>query len=120
MYKPGFTIWYDVADLDRSIAFFTEKLQFELVFHDVEGGMVIVGTNTKDCTIGFSQSERVIPSTSSSVFEVANIEKAVQDLSAKGVSFVGEIEEVPGMVKLATFVDPDGHNYMLSESLIPL
>ena len=33
------------------------------------------------------------------------------------VKFDGPTQEIPGLVKLATFYDPDGNNYMLNESL---
>jgi predicted enzyme related to lactoylglutathione lyase len=79
--------------------------------------MVMVNTTTPDCIIGFSEAETVVPSTSSTVFEVHNIEESMRQLEQKGVPFVGGIEIVPGMAKLATFTDPDGHNLMLSEVL---
>ncbi len=51
--------------------------------------MALVETNTKDCTIGFSEAETVIPSTSSIVFDVDNMDKAVETLKQKGISFIG-------------------------------
>jgi predicted enzyme related to lactoylglutathione lyase len=118
MYKPGLTIWYNVTSIERTLEFYTKKLDFQLQFHDTEGGMAIISTNTNDCTIGFSEVESVIPSTSSTVFDVHNLEQAVESFSGKGITFIGEIETIPNMVKLATFVDPDGHNLMLAESLV--
>ncbi|HZG82518.1 MAG TPA: VOC family protein [Brevibacillus sp.] len=120
MYKSGVTVWYNISRLDATIAFYTEKLGFEKIFHDVESGMAMVSTNTPDCVIGLSEAEAVVPSTSSTVFEVINIEEAMQHLQQQGVPFVGEIETIPDMVKLATFTDPDGHNLMLAETLDPL
>ncbi|MFZ5352569.1 MAG: VOC family protein [Bacillota bacterium] len=117
MYKSGITIWYNVKDIERTKAFYTEKLGFEVSFHDVEGGNVIMKTNTKDCFIGFSCADEILPSTSSTVFEVENIETAYDILKKRGVEFSGDIDVVPGMVKLATFTDPDGHSLMLSESM---
>lgn len=116
MYKNGLTIWYSVKDIEVTKEFYTNKLGFELYFHDKDGGNVIMCTNTTDCTIGFSCADEVVPSTSSMVFEVENIEKAYEMLKNRGVEFIGGIETVPGMVKLATFVDPDGHSLMLSET----
>ncbi|MFD1907128.1 VOC family protein [Paenibacillus rhizoplanae] len=62
-------------------------------------------------------ADTVEPATSSTVFEVWNIEEAIQLLKSKGVIFIGEVELIPELTKLATFVDPDGHNLMLAESL---
>lgn len=120
MFKPGVTIWYSVKSLKDTIHFYKELLGFELVFHDAESGMAMVNTTTKDCIIGFSEAEEVIPSTSSTVFEVYDIETSRRSLEQKGVTFIGETETVPDMAKLATFVDPDGHSLMLSEELSPL
>ena len=43
--------------------------------------------------------------------------RARAELEAKGVRFDGDTVEVPGMVKLATFFDPDGNRYMFAQSL---
>jgi len=120
MFKPGVTIWYNVKNLNDTIQFYKDKLGFELVFHDAASGMAMVNTSTEGCIIGFSEAEEVIPSTSSTVFEVYEIESARQSLEQKGVTFIGDTETIPDMVKLATFVDPDGHSLMLSEELSPL
>ncbi|MDF2836130.1 MAG: lactoylglutathione lyase [Paenibacillus sp.] len=117
MFKPGVTVWYSVKSLEQTIAFYKEKLGFEVNFHDPDSGMAMVNTNTQDCIIGFSEAEEVVPSTSSTVFEVYDIELTRTTLEQRGVRFVGETETVPGMTKLATFLDPDGHNFMLSEVL---
>jgi predicted enzyme related to lactoylglutathione lyase len=117
MYKPGITIWYNVTSIERSLEFYTKQLDFQLQFHDAESGMAMIRTNTDDCIIGFSEGVEVIPSTSSTVFEVHNIEQAVEVLARKGVTFIGDVETIPNMTKLATFTDPDGHSLMLAEDL---
>lgn len=120
MFVPGFTVWYNVSDIEQSLAFYTGKLGFELLFHDADSGMAMVKTNTEQCVIGFSQAEEVVPSTSSTVFDVSSMEDAVHTLRQKGVTFIGDIETIPDFVKLATFTDPDGHSLMLSEQLVDL
>lgn len=119
MFKPGVTVWYSVKNAEATIAFYRDKLGFDTVYHDPESGMAMMNTTTADCIIGFSEADTVMPSTSSTVFEVHNIEESRRQLEQKGVTFIGDIETVPGMVKLATFIDPDGHNLMLSEVLEP-
>ena len=52
------------------------------------------------------------------MFGVADIDAARVELEAKGVVFDGDTRELPGMVKLATFFDPDGNRYMLAQSLV--
>lgn len=118
MYKPGLTIWYNVKDLERTLKFYTEGLGFALDFKDEESRVAIVTTNTKDCCIGLAEAETVIPVTSSTVFEVTDIEQAVDVLKSRGIRFTGDIEVIPDFVKLATFTDPDSHSFELSQTLI--
>ncbi len=47
---------------------------------------------------------------------VKDIAQARAGLEGKGVKFDGDAVEIPGMVKLATFFDPDGNTYMFSQS----
>lgn len=117
MFRAGVTIWYNVSDLQATLDFYNNKLGFETTFHEAESGMAMVRTTTADCIIGFSEAQEVEASTSSTVFEVYDIDGARRQLEQKGVVFIGETETVPGMAKLATFVDPDGHSLMLSEEL---
>lgn len=118
MYKPGLTIWYNVKDLERTLKFYTEGLGFTVDYKDEDSGMAIITTNTKDCTIGFTEAENVVPVTSSTVFEVEDIEQAVKTLSERGINFPGGIETIPDFVKLAAFQDPDGHCFELSQTLM--
>ena len=117
MYKPGITIWYNVKDLERTLKFYTEGLGFVVDYRDDDSRMAIVTTNTKNCTIGFMEAEEVVPVKTSTVFEVEDVEQAVRTLSARGVTFTGEIQTFPGFVKLAAFEDPDGHAFELSQTL---
>jgi predicted enzyme related to lactoylglutathione lyase len=118
VFKPVVTIWYNVKSTQRTLAFYTEKLGFDVLYQNDDAGLAMVKTNVENCIIGFSEAESVVPSTSSTVFDVENIEHAVQTLEQKGVQFIGGIRTVPNISKLATFTDPDGHNLMLAEDLM--
>ena len=120
MFKPGVTVWYSVKSLKETIAFYGDKLGFDVYFVDEESGMAMANTATKDCVIGFSEAEEVVASTSSTVFEVQDIDDARQQLEQRGITFIGETETIPGMTKLATFADPDGHSLMLAQDLSQL
>lgn len=67
--------------------------------------------------MGFAEAQSLVPSSTCTTFEVENIEQAVHILQQKGVEFKDGIFEVPGVVKLATFFDPDGYELMLSERM---
>ena len=51
------------------------------------------------------------------MFGVADIDAARQSLESAGVEFDGDTEVIEGMVKTATFYDPDGNALMLAEDL---
>ena len=118
MYKPGLTIWYNVSNLEKSLKFYVEGLGFQVDFEDREQRIAMITTNTKDCCIGLAEAETVVPVTSSTVFEVEDIEQAVRILRQRGIAFTGEIVTIPDFVKLATFNDPDGHCFELSQTLV--
>jgi predicted enzyme related to lactoylglutathione lyase len=50
-------------------------------------------------------------------FTVADIEAAKAHLESVGAVFDGDIHEVEGMVKLASFKDPDGNALGLAERI---
>ena len=62
MFKSGFTVWYNVSNVEETYKFYTEKLGFKGDFWDRDNGMASVHTNTEGCFIGFSQAVEVIPS----------------------------------------------------------
>lgn len=115
MFKPGVGFHYNVSNLERTLAFYTETLGFKVLFYDTNNRKAMVATNTKDCIIGFAEAQSIAPSSTCTTFEVENLEEAVQVLQEKDVEFKDGILEIPGMVKLATFNDPDGYKMMLSE-----
>lgn len=51
-------------------------------------------------------------------FGVEDIDAARTALESAGVAFQGPTTEMPGMVKLATFSDPDGNVMMLAQNLM--
>lgn len=113
MFKPGIGIHYNVSNLDRTLAFYTEKLGFQVHDYDVNKGQARLSTNSPNCIIGFAEAQPVVLSSTCITFEVENIEQAVQTLQQKGVEFKDGIVEVSNSVKLVAFTDPDGYNLML-------
>jgi predicted enzyme related to lactoylglutathione lyase len=49
---------------------------------------------------------------------VDDIERERKRLESGGVKFEGKTEEIPGMVKLATFRDPSGNRLQLCQVLM--
>ncbi len=52
------------------------------------------------------------------VFKVDNLDRARTELSQRGVRFEGEVYEVPGVVRIATFRDPFGNPLQLAQPLV--
>ena len=68
-------------------------------------------------SVGLGQVEKPDVKGNTPTWGVADIEAARGYLEGKGVRFDGETQDIGGMVKLATFYDPDGNSFMLAESL---
>ena len=133
-YNGTITLSSSVRDLDASIAWFKDTLGFEEQFKVAEAGWAEVSTPAEGVSIGLDQTDADVegsslrgagPSRSPAegsggcvpVFGVVDIDAARAELEAKGVEFQGDTVELPGMVKLATFFDPDGNRYMFAQSL---
>jgi len=87
------TIAISVKDRHASAAWYQEMLGFDLMYHADEAGWSEVQTKTAGVTIGFGEHTEPAP------------------------EFDGESDVVEGMVKTATFYDPDGNALMLAEDL---
>ena len=117
-YDGTITLACSVSNLDESLAWFSEVLGLEAVLNVPEAGWAEVATPVEGVTIGLGQNDEVDGSGGSTpVFGVVDVDQSRSELEAKNVRFDGETEEVPGMVRLATFFDPDGNSYMLAQSL---
>ena len=116
-YDGTITLSTPVKDLNASLAWFTDKLGFEELFRAPEAGWAEVGTPAEGVSIGLNQDGDALGPGTTPVFGVRDIGAARNELEAKGVSFEGDTVEIPGMVRLATFTDPDGNRYMLAQSL---
>lgn len=119
-YNGTITLSSSVKDLDASIAWFRDILGFEEVFKVAEAGWAEVSTPAEGVSIGLDQTDADVEGSGGSVpvFGVVDIDAARAELEAKGVEFAGDTVELPGMVKLATFFDPDGNRYMFAQSLV--
>ncbi|MCE2460136.1 MAG: VOC family protein [Pseudomonadales bacterium] len=118
-YNGTITLSSSVKDLDTSVAWFKDVLGFEETFKVAEAGWAEVSTPVEGVSIGLDRTDGGVQDGGGSipVFGVEDIDAARAELEGKGVEFAGETVELPGMVKLATFFDPDGNRYMFAQSL---
>lgn len=116
-YSQTLTISIGVSDLDRAIEWYKDTLGLELVYKLDQHGWCELSTATKGVTIGLGQNEDFKTGGATPTFGVLDIDAARKHLESKDVRFDGETYEIEGMVKLATFYDPDGNSFMLAQSL---
>ena len=116
-YDKQLVISVGVSDFDTALDWYRDNLGFELVYKLDDYGWGEVRTPFgADVTIGLGQTEEVKPGSTVPTFGVKDIDAARAHLEGNGVK-IDETSEVPGMVKLATFYDPDGNPWMLAQSL---
>ena len=92
-------------------------LGFETIYHADDAGWSELQTNTGGVTIGLGEHVKPAPGNCVPVFGLTDLDDARQKLEQAEVRFDGETDVVEGMVKTATFYDPDGNALMLAEDL---
>jgi catechol 2,3-dioxygenase-like lactoylglutathione lyase family enzyme len=117
-YKGDLTLSLHVRDMEAAIRWYTEMLGFELIYKLDEMGWCEMRSPVKDVTVGLGQVKEMAPHDGCvPVWGVVNIEASRRKLEKMGVRFDGPTHEITGMVKLATFYDPDNNAWMLVQSL---
>jgi predicted enzyme related to lactoylglutathione lyase len=110
-----------VSDVDRAIAFYTDKLGFtkDLDVQPSEGVRVVQLTSEgSSCSIGIGTGLDVYAGQPGSVrglhLVVEDITEVHAELVRRGVE-IGEIHDFGGGVRGANFADPDGNTFELQE-----
>ena len=116
-YNNDLTISIYVADRKKSAAWYTSVLGFELLYDVDEIGWCELQTTIPGVKVGLGDSEKPKIGGPVPVFGVSDVDTARAELESKSVRFDGDTMTIPGMVKLATFYDPDGNAFMLSQDL---
>lgn len=111
------TISFSVKDRHASAKWYESMLGFETIYHADDAGWSELQTNTAGVTIGLGEHTKPAPGNCVPVFGIADLDVARQKLEQAKVGFDGETDVVEGMVKTATFYDPDGNALMLAEDL---
>lgn len=106
-----------VKDRHVTAAWYQDMLGFELIYHADEAGWTEIQTKTEGVTIGLGEHTEPVPGNCVPVFGIVDLDGARAKLEAASVKFDGETDVVEGMVKTATFYDPDGNALMLAEDL---
>ncbi|MEU4195082.1 VOC family protein [Kribbella sp. NPDC026611] len=108
----------EVSDLERSLQWYAQALGFEVVRRLESWGWAELSTPLPGITIGLGEVER--PTTDGGVvvtFGVRDIDRSRAHLESLDTRFDGETRQIGEDVRLATFYDPDGNTFMLSQRL---
>lgn len=113
--------WIVVADLKKAVQYYGDVIGLQLNQYSEQFGWAELSGKEGGAQLGLAQNSAHCPIKpgDNSVFTltVDNIAEQKKRLAAKGVSFLGDIIEVPGHVKLLLCKDVDGNKFQLVENL---
>lgn len=115
--RGGLTLAMTATDRLRAADWYARHLGFTLLYDAAGIGWCEMATHLEGVTVGFGESFEAAPGNCVPVWEVTDLDAARAALEAAGVAFDGPTDVNEGMVKLATFHDPDGNAMMLSQDL---
>ena len=117
-FDGGLTCAMGVSDLERSIAWYRDTLGFELLYRLDDNAWCELRTGVERVNVGLSQVEQAGGKGGATLtFGVEDIESAKAELDGRGVRQDGPIRDIPGLVRLLTFYDPDDNALMLYEDM---
>ena len=117
-YDGGLTCSLGVSSLDKSIAWYRGNLGFTLEYRTDEIGWCELKSPVDGVNMGLSENDSPGGKGGATLtFGVHDIEAAEAELKAKGIRTDGPIQEIPGLVRLLTFYDPDDNAMMFYEVL---
>ncbi len=109
--------WYGVKDFEQSKKFYSEVMGLQKTIE--MQGWAEFGHAKDGVTIGVNASPVAGSEPNATVvLQVDNVEGERKRLESRGVKFEGKIEEVGGVVKIATFRDPSGNRLQLCQVLM--
>lgn len=112
--------WLTVKDLSAAIKFYTDIVGLTLLAHSPEFGWAeLGGEGGSRLGLCVESNENPIKAGSNTVtcFTVDNIAEACKFFSEKGATLIGEMMEVPGHVKIQSFIDKDGNTLQLVQKI---
>ena len=117
-YDGGLTCAIQCADLDRALAWYQEVLGFRLLYRADELAWAELESPVARVSVGMGQVETpLVQGGATLTWGVTDIDAARDHLEGNDVRFDGQTQTIPGMVRLATFFDPDGNRHMLYQDL---
>ena len=109
--------WYQVSDIERAKKFYGDVLGLKKTF-EIEGWCEFSHADGA-ASVALNQLREGDPERGATVvLRVDDIDRAQSDMKKKGAKFEGNVEEIPGVVRIATFRDPDGNRLQLCQVLM--
>lgn len=117
-FNGGLTISFECRDLKKSAAWYQDVLGFKMLYEVKEIGWCELASPVARVNVGLSQVESPkVGAGPVPTWGVTDIDAARAALESKKVRFDGPTQTIPGMVRLATFFDLDGHALMLYQEV---
>ncbi len=113
-WQPTLLVQLQVADLDRAIDFYTNTMGLKLELRNEALQWARIDPGIPGVTIGLGVGEHPGSGSASINLGVGRIEEARAILESRGVVFDGPTLNIPGVVQLADFKDPDGNRIRLA------
>jgi CreA protein len=110
--------WFSVNDFEQAKRFYSDVLGLKKTFEMQQWAEFNGGDG--EASIGVAGAMVTTPREHGAtiVLRVDDIERERKRLESGGVRFEGKTEEIPGVVKLATFRDPSGNRLQLCQALM--
>ena len=105
--------WYSVKDLSAAKKFYGEVLGLKKTF-EMDGWCEFSHADGA-VSIGLSAISESDAGGATVVLKVDDLDRSRKDLAAKGIKFEGDVMEVPGVVRIASFRDPAGNRLQLCQ-----
>lgn len=117
-FDGGLTCSLRVRDLDKSIAWYRDVLGFKLLYKVDHIAWAELASPVAKVNVGLGAADSVETAGGATLtWGVKDIDRARAELERQKVKFDGDTMTIEGMVKLATFFDPDGNKFMLFQDL---
>ncbi len=117
-YDGGLTCAMGVKSLDVSIPWYRDVLGFALGYRLEDMAWCELSTGVARVSVGLSEVEEPGGKGGATLtFGVTDIDAAKAALDTAGVRQDGPIQDIPGMVRLLTFYDPDDNALMFYQDL---
>ena len=109
--------WFSVKDFEQAKKFYGDTVGLKKTFETEQWAEFAGGPGEASIGVAVNPHAGKEPG-ATVVLQVPDIEGERKRLESRGVAFEGKTEEIPGMVKLATFRDPSGNRLQLCQVLM--